>query len=64
VIWVLVFGYTRFRQLTLRLRFSAVCLFVAVFNLLPVQPLDSATAWGIVPALIEQARRKDSTEVV
>lgn len=58
VAWVLVFGYTRFEAANAALAIlGGFSLFVAVFNLLPVQPLDGATAWGIVPAFIERARR-------
>src|SRR5438132_12248531 len=32
-------------------------LFVAAFNLIPIAPLDGATAWGLIPAWL--ARRQE-----
>jgi membrane-associated protease RseP (regulator of RpoE activity) len=57
--WVQIFGYTRFETINAALAIlGAFSVLVAVLNLIPVPPLDGATAWGIFPALIEQARRK------
>jgi Zn-dependent protease len=59
VAWVMVFGYTRFEPLNAALAIlGGLSLVVAVFNLLPVPPLDGSTAWGIVPELIERTRQK------
>lgn len=59
VAWVAVFGYTRFEALNMVfVILGFFSLGVAVFNLLPVPPLDGATAWGIFPALLAQRRSK------
>jgi membrane-associated protease RseP (regulator of RpoE activity) len=59
--WVLLFGYTRFEALNAVLAllgfFSAA---MAVFNLLPIPPLDGATAWAIIPEAIRRARHKST----
>ena len=58
VAWVEVFGYTRFGPINAVLAilgFYSLC--VAAFNLIPVRPLDGATAWGLVPAWL--ARRQE-----
>jgi membrane-associated protease RseP (regulator of RpoE activity) len=66
VLWVKVFGFTPFEPLNAV--FAILGFFslgVALFNLLPIPPLDGATAWGLFPALIERARkgkRKTSTD--
>lgn len=53
--FVKIFGYTRFEALNMLFGilgfFSAA---VAVFNLLPVPPLDGAIAWKIIPAFFRQ----------
>jgi Zn-dependent protease len=57
VLWVELFGFTPFEPVNAVLAilgFFSVA--VACFNLLPFSPLDGATAWGIIPALIERAR--------
>jgi len=59
VLWVLVFGYSRFEifnMLFVILGFFS--LGVAIFNLLPIRPLDGATAWGIIPAFLARRRRR------
>lgn len=57
VAWVAVFGYTRFEALNmLFVILGFFSLGVAVLNLLPVPPLDGATAWGIFPALLARRR--------
>ena len=59
VAWVTVFGYTRFEAINALLAFLGFySLFVAAFNLIPVAPLDGATAWGLIPAWL--ARRQES----
>jgi Zn-dependent protease len=60
LVWVAVFGYTRFEAVNML--FAILGFFsvgVALFNLLPIAPLDGATAWGIFPALL--ARRRSGT---
>jgi Zn-dependent protease len=57
ILWVEVFGFSRFEPLNEV--FAILGFFsigVALFNLLPVPPLDGATAWGLIPALIDRAR--------
>ena len=57
VLWVWFFGFTPFEPVNAILAIMGFfSLAVACFNLLPIPPLDGATAWGIVPALIERAR--------
>jgi Zn-dependent protease len=61
VIWVAMFGYTRFEPVNMVfVILGFFSLAVAVLNLIPVSPLDGATAWGIFPALIAQRRLKSS----
>jgi Zn-dependent protease len=62
IAWVAVFGYTRFEAVNML--FAILGFFsagVALFNLLPVPPLDGATAWGIFPALVMRRRSRVST---
>jgi Zn-dependent protease len=62
VVWVAAFGYTRFEvvnMLFVILGFFSVG--VALFNLLPIPPLDGATAWRIFPALLMWRRSRAST---
>ena len=59
ILWVLVFGYTRFEVVNmLFVILGFFSLGVAVLNLFPIPPLDGATAWGIVPALLAQRRAR------
>jgi Zn-dependent protease len=58
VIWIRVFGYTRFDAFNAALALlGPYSAFVAIFNLLPFRPLDGATAWGLFPALIARRRK-------
>jgi membrane-associated protease RseP (regulator of RpoE activity) len=57
VAWVSVFGYSRIDAINAV--FAILGFFslgVAVFNLLPFPPLDGATAWGLLPALLARKR--------
>jgi Zn-dependent protease len=57
VAWVSVFGFTHIG--IINAVFAILGYFslgVAVFNLLPFQPLDGATAWGLLPALLARNR--------
>jgi Zn-dependent protease len=57
VAWVSVFGFTHIA--VVNAIFAILGYFslgVAVFNLLPIPPLDGATAWGLLPAL--RARKR------
>lgn len=56
VAWVAVFGYTRFQPLNAILAIlGCFNLSVAVFNLLPIRPLDGAIAWALLPALFKRS---------
>lgn len=58
MLWVSAFGYTRFAPVNAVLGIlGGYSLVVAVFNLLPVRPLDGSMAWRIVPEFIK--RKKD-----
>ncbi len=58
VLVILLFGYTRFEALNAVMAIlGAFSLGMAIFNLLPVRPLDGATAWRIVPLAIKEARK-------
>jgi len=57
VAWVSAFGFTHIG--VVNAIFAILGYFslgVAVFNLLPIPPLDGATAWGLLPAL--RARKR------
>ena len=57
VLWVSFFGYTPIQAINAIFAILGYfSLGVAVFNLIPVPPLDGATAWGLLPALL--ARKK------
>lgn len=58
-LWVLLFGYTRFEVVNMLLVILGLfSLGVAILNLLPIPPLDGATAWGIIPAFLSQRRAR------
>jgi Zn-dependent protease len=60
--WIVLFGYTRFESVNAVLALLGFfSVGVAVFNLLPIPPLDGATAWAIVPELIKRVRHKEPT---
>jgi Zn-dependent protease len=62
IAWVAVFGFTRFEAVNML--FAILGFFstgVALFNLLPIPPLDGAIAWGIFPALLARRRSEAST---
>jgi stage IV sporulation protein FB len=55
VIWVAVMGFTRFEAVNAVLALlSFFSLGVALFNLIPVPPLDGSVAWGLIPAVIKR----------
>jgi len=57
VAWVAVFGYTRIEAINAVFAILGYfSLGVAVVNLLPIPPLDGATAWGLLSALWERRR--------
>jgi Zn-dependent protease len=64
VIWIAIFGYTRFEAVNmLFVILGFFSLAVAVFNLLPTPPLDGATAWGLFPALLARRRNRSSNRI-
>ena len=55
VVWVEIFGYTRFQSVNAVMAILGFfSLSVAVFNLLPIRPLDGSTAWALLPALFKR----------
>jgi Zn-dependent protease len=59
LIWTETFGYTRFPAVNAILTILGFfSLSVAVFNLLPIRPLDGAIAWGLLPAFLKRLRAK------
>jgi stage IV sporulation protein FB len=57
--WVILFGYTRFEPINAVLALLGFfSLGVAAVNLLPIAPLDGATAWAIIPESIKRLRGK------
>ena len=62
ILWVLMFGYTRFEPVNAVLvLLGFFSLGIAVFNLLPIPPLDGATAWAIIPESIKRVRGRQSS---
>jgi len=56
LVWVEVFGYTRFQVVNAILAiFGFFSLSTIVFNLLPIRPLDGAIAWGLFPAFFKRS---------
>ena len=61
VVLVSLFGYTRFEPVNAVLALLGFfSIGVAIFNLLPIPPLDGATAWAIVPEFIKTLRNRQS----
>ena len=57
IAWFGLFGYTRFEAVNALIAILGPFSFgVALFNLLPVPPLDGAVAWRLIPALFEKLR--------
>ena len=59
IAWVMLFGYTRFNivnEVIAILGFFSVG--TIIFNLLPIPPLDGATAWGIIPEFVRRTRSR------
>lgn len=53
-------GYTRFEPVNAVLAIlGGYSLLVAVFNLLPIRPMDGSRAWDIIPAWLEQRRNRN-----
>jgi stage IV sporulation protein FB len=65
VLWIKFVGYTPFEAANeVLVFFGAFSLAIAIFNLLPVQPLDGFMAWQIVPATYDRLRRKERKKAV
>jgi Zn-dependent protease len=57
ILWESLFGFTPFGVINaLIAMFGYFSALIAVVNLLPVSPLDGATAWQIVPHLWRRIR--------
>ena len=55
VTWVVLFGYSRFEPVNAVLALLGFfSIGVAIFNLLPIPPLDGAIAWQIIPEVIKR----------
>ena len=55
IVWVEIFGYTRFPPLNALLSIMGFfSLSTAAFNLLPIRPLDGSIAWRLLPALFKR----------
>lgn len=55
VAWIEKFGYTRFEPFNaILVILGFFSLSMAVFNLLPMRPLDGAIAWRLFPALLSR----------
>jgi Zn-dependent protease len=56
---VIAFGYTPFEAVNALLAIlGGFSLCIAALNLLPIAPLDGATAWDLIPAFIERRRTR------
>ena len=56
VVWVKMFGYTRYEPANAALAILGFfSLSMVVFNLLPVRPLDGAVAWRLLPTLLKRS---------
>lgn len=59
VIWISIFGFTRSDAANVAMAILGYySLVLAVFNLIPVAPLDGAKAWYLIPEMIKRARKK------
>jgi Zn-dependent protease len=55
LVWVEVFGYTRFQPINAILAiFGFFSLSTVVFNLLPIRPFDGSIAWRLLPDLFKR----------
>jgi membrane-associated protease RseP (regulator of RpoE activity) len=63
VLFVAAFGYTRFEAINeIFAILGFFSLGVAVFNLLPIKPLDGSIAWEVVPEFIRRKKAERSTK--
>lgn len=59
ILWITLIGYTPFDAINAFLAiFGGLSALIAVFNLLPVAPLDGATAWAIIPEYFRSRPRR------
>jgi Zn-dependent protease len=59
IVWVALFGYSSVDALNAALAILGFfSVGVALFNLLPLPPLDGSIAWGIIPSLLKQQVHK------
>jgi Zn-dependent protease len=60
VAWISIFGFTRYSPLNAGIGILGYfSLFVALFNLLPIAPLDGSKAWHVIGARFKRASRKE-----
>ena len=63
IVWLWVFGYTRFESVNVVLAlFGPFSLVVAIVNLLPIRPLDGSVAWSLMPELIRRGKGKSPSQ--
>ena len=63
VAWVSVFGFSHSDALNVAVGILGYySLVVAVFNLIPVRPLDGAKAWYLIPELIKRVRSRQTKQ--
>jgi stage IV sporulation protein FB len=56
VVYLEIFGTTRFQSLnTIMAIFGYFNLVIAIFNLIPLRPLDGAIAWRLLPSLFRRS---------
>jgi len=59
VVWLSIFGYSKFDALNVGLGiWGYLSLMFAIFNLIPVPPLDGALAWRLFPELLGRFRHR------
>jgi len=61
VVWVSIFGFTRSEAINVALGILGYySLAVAVFNLIPIPPLDGTRAWYLIPELVKRIQKRPS----
>jgi membrane-associated protease RseP (regulator of RpoE activity) len=62
IAWVKIFGFTHSEAKNTVLGIVGFAsILIAMFNLLPVAPLDGAKAWKLMPALVGLWRKRGSS---
>ena len=65
IVFVSVFGYSRFEPLNALLAILGFfSVGVAIFNLLPIRPLDGSIAWGIIPEAFRSVWNRNNNGTV